>query len=116
MSEHGKVTLTCPVKVSLTFVTEPSGESSENEACSENGAGHGGRSAAGIALPCPHPVRVREHVHAKEQTRVPHHMPCGLEELPALRGGKSGGRLPISVALFEAWAVTRALVLPYMGP
>lgn len=62
------------------------------------------------------PVRVRKHVHVKEQTCARHHMPCGLEQLPALRGGNSGGRLPVSVALSEAWMDTRSLVLPCVGP
>lgn len=117
MSEHGKATLACPVQVSPTFVTELSGGSDQKT-----------RGAVRIApgmegnwqLPLPpwvaRPVRVRKHVHVKEQTCARHHMPCGLEQLPALRGGNSGGRLPVSVALSEAWMDTRSLVLPCVGP
>lgn len=55
-------------------------------------------------------------MHVKEQTRVRHHVPCGLEELPALRRGRRAGRLPVSVTLSKAWTDTRSLMLPCTGP
>lgn len=69
--------------------------SSDNKRRSENSTGRGGRLAAGVPPSVTRPVTVRKHVHVREQqTRVRHHVPCGPEPPPALRGGSSGGRPP----------------------